>query len=497
MISRRRHNGASQLPLAQQQQQDLVIGQLETGEPVTFSLADFVSHLWAPGAPGTGKTSLLVLLVQWLITLGQGVCLIDPVGSAFNRITNWLSYFPEYAQNVIILSPTDTAPFFAGLNPLQGVVWIEDIHVHADLIADCIVKVHGGNRDDTPLLSRKSEEIAEPVSSGAYTFLEFPYFYQLRQSTARAKLSSHSQDEGIREEWREFEALSRSQKRDELGSIRNRLPRFTRNHAIRMTLGRTTRNIDIADVVENRKQLLINASPGRGILGRSHSYLLSCLALSFITAYMRSRSEEQINSHSFYVFLDEFHNSITPDISAALDELRNTSLRIGMFHQRFGQLLREDRDILDAVLTDSGIKAIFGRLAPEALSQIQPLLYMGRLNFHQTKYQTYSVDQEAVPHFYTLQELEHQKAAELYMQPNQHMTWKYLSDPPRRIKVADVPQYPRDETRRHQLIDTIIANHPEVYMHQDEIEAEIQARHKSLELPPDTEPESYLDPDPT
>ena len=166
-----------------------------------------------------------------------------------------------------------------------------------------------------------------------------------------------------------------------------------------------------------------------------------------------------------------------------------------MFHQRFGQLLREDRDILDAVLTDSGIKAIFGRLAPEALSQIQPLLYKGRLDLNRAKYVTYS-GQEQVPHFYTLEELQDEKEAEMYMQPNQHLTWQYLTQPPRRIKVVDLPQYPRDDVKRRQLIDLVIGNHSHVYMHENDIEAEIEARRRELEYIPDAdENEDYLDRD--
>ena len=201
-----------------------------------------------------------------------------------------------------------------------------------------------------------------------------PIFYQLSKGAARAKLIEKSQAD-IRQEWEDFESLNRSQKRDELGSLRNRIPRFVRNHFVRMTLGRSENTLDFQDVVEDRTKLLIDLAPKNGILGRSHSYMLGCLFIGAETSYMRTRSQEQAATNPRWTMIDEFHNMLTPDIGAALDELRNFGWRSILSHQRFGQLLREDVDLLDAVNTDAGIKGVFGRLNDEALRVLEPLLF--------------------------------------------------------------------------------------------------------------------------
>ena len=129
-----------------------------------------------------------------------------------------------------------------------------------------------------------------------------------------------------------------------------------------MTLGRNENTLDFEDVVENRKVLLVDTSPHSGVLARVHSFTLSSVFLGAETAYMRTRSQEQAATNPRWTIIDEFQNVISSEISASLDELRNFGWRSVLSHQRFGQLLREDRDILDAVNVDCGIKAVFGRI---------------------------------------------------------------------------------------------------------------------------------------
>lgn len=487
MFHRRDRNEREENAGPVQDQDNLLVGEdIDSGEPVLFPIRESFSHWHVPGAPGTGKTSLLELLLRFLITNDYSCCLIDPLGPLFDRVVNWLAHHPEHAKDVIIISPGDTNPYWPGFNPLKQVDYIQDLQVHADMIADSIAKVFGDDRQNTPLLSRKSEEAAEPLIQNGLTFLEMPYFYQLNRGDVRAKFVAKSEGAGIREEWEDFENLSRTQKRDELGSLRNRLPRFVRNHAVRMLLGRNENTINIPDVVENRKKLLINLAPKQGLLGRTHSYMLGSLFIGAITSYIRTRTQKQADATPYWLVADEFHNMLTPDISSALDELRNFNLKLVMSHQRFGQLLREDVDLLDAVMIDAGIKVVFGRLSPEALDLLEPMMYLGEHDFNKVKYQTYS-DQEAVPHFFTLDELRYQRQVELYRQPRQHMTLKILEATPQRIKVASVEPYPRDNVKHQALMNLIVQNHPHYYLEEDEILRIITERQEALEAPDEDE----------
>ena len=65
----------------------------------------------------------------------------------------------------------------------------------------------------------------------------------------------------------------------------------------------------------------------------------------------------------YHLLLDEFQEFVSVDIADMLDQVRKFGLFLTLSHQRFGQL---DESVIDAVLTNCRIKAVFGGLPVES-----------------------------------------------------------------------------------------------------------------------------------
>ena len=73
---RKRSNPSPPLPEAGIGGDNILIGEdLDSKESYWLSLEDWRTHWHVPGAPGTGKTSLLEVLLRALIEQRQGLCL--------------------------------------------------------------------------------------------------------------------------------------------------------------------------------------------------------------------------------------------------------------------------------------------------------------------------------------------------------------------------------------------------------------------------------------
>src|SRR5581483_8334550 len=79
----------------------------------------------------------------------------------------------------------------------------------------------------------------------------------------------------------------------------------------------------------------------------------------------------------YYLYMDEFQNFVSLDIADMLDQVRKFGLFTVLSHQRFGQL---DDNIIDAVLTNCRIKAVFGGLPYDSAQLMAKELFIRKLD---------------------------------------------------------------------------------------------------------------------
>lgn len=333
---------------------------LDTFGRAFLDLKALDTHVHVIGRTGVGKTYFLELLARNLIHEGYGFCVIDPHGGLYKRLTQYLATQPHRSKDVLFFNPAEgDADYSIGFNPLKRWKYYPQVDVQVRLGSSGIAKIWQDDPKRTPLLQRNISNILYPLIEGGLTYIESGYFTDLTRTETRKYLASLTRNERVRREWEIFEKLSLPRKKDELGSLINRLPAFVDNHSVRATLGRTRHVLDVEDIVEDRKILLCNLSRGGRRLMKEDSNLLGLLLLNELSSYALSRDEDAAKRKPFFVIIDEFQNYVSPDIPDILDECRKFGLHLILSHQRLAHLQKEDRDVYSAVMSNARSKVIF------------------------------------------------------------------------------------------------------------------------------------------
>lgn len=133
---------------------------------------------------------------------------------------------------------------------------------------------------------------------------------------------------------------------------------FITNTMMRNVIGQTKSSFDIAEIMQQKKILMVNLS--KGLIGDINSELLGLILVSKIQmAAMRRQRMSKEDRNDFYLYIDEFQNYITPSIESILSEARKYRLGLVLAHQYLGQLEKSDA----LTKTNLNLKnAIFGNV---------------------------------------------------------------------------------------------------------------------------------------
>ena len=70
----------------------LKIGINKHKQPIFLTDDDLLTHVHGVGGPRQGKSKLIEQIARQLILDGQPFCLVDPHGSAYRPLVQWLAY---------------------------------------------------------------------------------------------------------------------------------------------------------------------------------------------------------------------------------------------------------------------------------------------------------------------------------------------------------------------------------------------------------------------
>jgi CxxC-x17-CxxC domain-containing protein len=106
---------------------------------------------------------------------------------------------------------------------------------------------------------------------------------------------------------------------------------------IRNIVGQVKSTINIREVMDNKKILILNLSKGR--IGEDNSALLGAMMITKIQLAAMSRVEiPERDRQDFYLYIDEFQNFTTESFANILSEARKYRLNLIMAHQYIEQL---------------------------------------------------------------------------------------------------------------------------------------------------------------
>ena len=318
-------------------------------------------HLYIVGKSGVGKSKLLELFIRQDITYNHGLCFIDPHGDEFKHI---LDYIPkERVGDVCIIDPTDV-DFPASFNPLANVDPSFKFILTQGLI-EVFQKQFGANW--TPRLEHV-------FRFTCLALLDYPHatmrgmISMLTDRNYRQKVVEYITDDMVKRFFAiEFADWSEKFDTDAIIPLVNKLGQFLSDPLLRNIFGQKENKIDIGQLMNEEKIILINISKGR--LGEENSSFLGSIFLTKIKqAGMERAAIPEKDRKDFYLYVDEFQNVVTQTFENILSEARKYALNLTIAHQYVGQILPR---VHQAVLGNCGSIITF-RIGGEDAVKMKP-----------------------------------------------------------------------------------------------------------------------------
>jgi len=318
-------------------------------------------HLYIVGKSGVGKSKLLELLIRQDIAYGHGVCLIDPHGDVIEAI---LDFIPENrVEDVCLIDPSD-GEYPASFNPLANVDPAFKHQLTQGLI-EVMEKQFGANW--TPRLEHV-------FRFTCLALLDYPHatmrgmISMLTDRNYRQKVVEYIEDDMVKRFWAiEFADWSEKFDTDAIIPLVNKLGQFLSDPMLRNIFGQKENKIDLEELMNKNKIILINLSKGR--LGEENSSFFGSMFVTKIKQAGMARAKmPEKDRKDFYFYIDEFHNIVTETFENLLSEARKYGLCMNMAHQYVGQLLPR---VQAAVLGNTGTTIVF-RVSGEDAVKLKP-----------------------------------------------------------------------------------------------------------------------------
>ena len=318
-------------------------------------------HVYMVGKSGVGKSKLLELMIRQDITYGHGLCLMDPHGDVIEAI---LDYVPkERIEDVCIIDPSD-AEFPASFNPLANVDPAFKFILTQGLI-EVLQKQFGANW--TPRLEHV-------FRFTCLALLDYPHatmrgmISMLTDRNYRQKVVEYITDDMVKRFFAiEFADWSEKFDTDAIIPLVNKLGQFLSDPLLRNIFGQKQNKIDIGQLMNEQKIILINLSKGR--IGEENSSFFGSMFLTKIKqAGMERASMPEKDRVDFYLYIDEFHNIVTQTFENILSEARKYALNLTIANQYMGQLMPQ---VQHAVLGNTGTLICF-RVGGEDAVKLKP-----------------------------------------------------------------------------------------------------------------------------
>jgi len=314
--------------------------------PTTFGIKreDRRKHIYVVGKTGTGKSTMIANMAINDMRNKEGLAVIDPHGDLTETL---LDYIPSFRLNdVAYLDPSDVShPFH--LNPLE----LKN-PAHRELVASGIVSIfyklyHNSWGPRLEYILRNC--ILTLLYVPNTTLLGIPEL--LTNDPYREKVVRSLPDQVLKNFWlNEYNKLSPQMRSESIMPILNKVGQFLSSQTIRNIVGHSTSTIDLEDMMNQGKIILVNLSQGK--LGEDNSALLGAMMITKLQlAAMNRVYEQEKDRKDFYLYVDEFQNFATSSFIKILSEARKYRLNLTLANQYIGQI---DEDVQNAIFGNAG-----------------------------------------------------------------------------------------------------------------------------------------------
>ncbi|MFH0819479.1 MAG: CxxC-x17-CxxC domain-containing protein [bacterium] len=306
-------------------------------------------HMYVIGKTGVGKSTMLENMIIQDIRSGRGVAVVDPHGDLVEKVINFIP--SSRINDVVYFNPADLEWPIA-FNVLEAA----DIGVR-HLVSSGLIGIFKKLWADT-----WGPRLEYVLRNAILALMDYPgstllgIMRILIDKNYRKKVIDKVQDPIIKSFWtEEYTKYSGTFQVEAINPIQNKVGQFISNPISRNIIGQTKSSIDIREIIDNQKILLVNLAKGR--IGEDISSLLGAMMITKIQLSAMERinvSESQ--RQDFYLYVDEFQNFATESFANILSEARKYRLNLIIAHQYIEQL---DEKVQAAVFGNVGTIACF------------------------------------------------------------------------------------------------------------------------------------------
>jgi hypothetical protein len=320
-------------------------------EPRRFGLLpeDRFRHLYLAGKTGMGKSTLLWQLIASDMQAGRGLAVLDPHGDLIDAL---LPAVPRTRTDQVVLFDAGDAAHPIAFNPLQ----CRD-PAQRPLVASGVLSAFKKIFGDS--WGPRLEHI---LRNSLLTLLELPdaslltLLSLLGDGRYRQQVLGRVSDPVVRTFWeREFASWPAKYQAEALAPVLNKLGHFVSSPLLRNIVGQTKSRLDLRQVMDGGKMLLVNLAKGR--IGEDASALLGAFLVTGLQQAAMARADQPPEQRrDFFLYCDEFQNYTTESFAVVLAEARKYRLGIILAHQFLAQT---EESLRSAVFGNVGTMGVF------------------------------------------------------------------------------------------------------------------------------------------
>lgn len=346
-----------------------LIGHDQRGDPVFVT--EYNLHTYICGKTGTGKSTLMQHMVLDKINNGENVIVLDPHGDLVHDVLQRMD--PEKMEDVIYISPLSPIGFNALSIPKfpegdkdkldkLGRRKLKEAELGADekqsrALAN-MIKDHFGREFWGPRLSSIFNWFAKGLlnEKGA-NFVDF-YHILNDEETAR----KFAKDTAIQELEHYIHTFFEQLDDRDKHSTLNKIGKIRRSRVLRQMLCIREPDIEIADMIEPGKIVMINLSKGLHDKDKAH-FVGSALSNLIWSCIGHRQILQEEDRGETYLFADEFQSFATEIFQDMLSEGRKFGLRLILANQYTSQL---DEGVWEAIEGNVGTYISFATSQKDA-----------------------------------------------------------------------------------------------------------------------------------
>lgn len=312
--------------------------------PFGIKTDDRRRHVYMIGKTGVGKTTLIHNMIQQDIERGKGVALVDPHGDLAQGL---LDVVPKNRINDVVYFDPGDVDYPVAFNVLQA---IDDKYKY--LVASGLVGVL-----QKIWIDSWGPRLEYILRNTILAVLDYPdatmmgILRMLSDGKYRKKVVDSVKDPVVKAFWvDEFAQYNERFRAEAVAPVQNKIGQFLTSSVIRNIVAQPKSTIDMKEVMNEGKILLLNVSKGR--IGEDNSALLGAMLITHIQLAAMDRANiPEEERKDFYLYVDEFQNFATESFGTILSEARKYRLNLTIGHQYITQM---EEPVRDAVFGNAG-----------------------------------------------------------------------------------------------------------------------------------------------